>query len=211
VIHLYAFVDGLRDLPLLDGAGGETLEARPLGFITAVVGRVDTALPATAATALAHGNVVEALGECAAAVLPARLGRPFADHAELVEATQPRLPALRERLLRVRGCVELGVRVAASERSEPDGDGDGAFYLRRRAAEQAAHAELRAELDAALRPHTVEHRADDGGAVRAAYLVRRADVAAFAREVDRFAERHPGLAVVCTGPWAPYSFVEEPT
>jgi hypothetical protein len=42
--------------------------------------------------------------------------------------------------------------------------------------------------------------------VDARYLVARADVAGFAAEVERYAREHPELAVVCTGPWAPYTF-----
>ena len=40
----------------------------------------------------------------------------------------------------------------------------------------------------------------------ARYLVARSDVAGFAAEVERYAREHPELAVVCTGPWAPYTF-----
>jgi hypothetical protein len=44
--------------------------------------------------------------------------------------------------------------------------------------------------------------------LNAAYLVARADVAAFREAVARL-EHAPGVTVVCTGPWPPYSFATE--
>lgn len=205
MIHLYAFVDGLRRLPAVRGAAAEPLVARPLPGLTAVVGEPDSPLPATTETAIAHGAVVEALREHADAVLPVRLGVPFADAAAFHAAVQPQLPALRERLMRLRGCVELGVRIATPDADESR---DGTTYLRRRAAASAARAALAEELHAAVRPYALERRVDDSTTFRGAYLVRRADVDVFARQVDRFGGRHPEAAVVCTGPWAPYSFAE---
>ena len=46
------------------------------------------------------------------------------------------------------------------------------------------------------------------GVVRISYLVRTPDVQRFSGEVSRLALAHPELALSCTGPWAPYSFVE---
>jgi len=203
MIHLYAFVDGLDGLPALTGAGGEPLAARPLPGLTAVVGELDSALPATSEAAIAHGTVVESLCDHAAAVLPVRFGGSFADTAAFHAAVQPHVAALRDRLTRLHGCVEVGVRIAVAERAEPV---PGAAYLRRRAAETAARAALADELHAGVRPYVLDRRVDEGAPFRGAYLVRRADVEAFARQVDRFARQHPDAAVVCTGPWAPYSF-----
>jgi hypothetical protein len=205
VIHLYAFVDGLHNLPGIRGAAGEPLIARPLPGLTAVVGEPDSPLATTTETAIAHGAVVEALREHAEAVLPVRLAGPFADAAAFHAAVQPQLPALRERLMRLRGCVELGVRIATPD---PEESRDGATYLRRRAAVSAARATLAEELHTAVRPYALERRVDDSTTFQGAYLVRRGDVEAFARQVDRLGGRHPEAAVICTGPWAPYSFAE---
>jgi hypothetical protein len=43
--------------------------------------------------------------------------------------------------------------------------------------------------------------------LRAAYLVERANVARFRALVERLQQQHPEIAVLCTGPWPPYSFV----
>jgi hypothetical protein len=44
--------------------------------------------------------------------------------------------------------------------------------------------------------------------LRAAYLVDRDAIGAFTRLVARLDDRHPGLQLLCTGPWPPYSFAE---
>jgi hypothetical protein len=210
VIHLYAFVEGLRALPCVNGAGGERLEVCSPAGLTAVVGNVHAALPTTAETAIAHARVVESIGERAQAVLPARLDRPFPDVEALIDALRGRTAALRSQLVKVSGCVEVGVQVAQARTPSIAADGGSGSYLRRLAAENAARAAVAEELQRALDVCAVDCRVDSrsDGTFRAAYLVRREDVDRLGRRVDDFAARRPELAVVCTGPWAPYSFAE---
>jgi hypothetical protein len=44
--------------------------------------------------------------------------------------------------------------------------------------------------------------------LRAAYLVERGSVRDFTARVDTLQREHPELALLCTGPWPPYSFTE---
>lgn len=212
MIHLYAFVDGLRSLPSRTGVAEEALELRALDGVDAVVGAIDAPVAESFDSALAHGLVVEALLDCADAVLPARFGRPFADDAALVDATAPRLEELQTRLAGVRGCVELSVRIGAADPRRPEAD-DGASYLRRLAAATAARDSRIAEAHGALETHAVESRVEPltrgTSLFRAAYLVRRNDIDAFAHAVDRLADELAGASIVCTGPWAPSSFAQE--
>lgn len=183
MIHLYAFVRGVTELP----AG---LEARPFGSVAAVTGD-DEPDP------LRHGLVVEGLLDRAEAILPVRFGERFATEDDLSAAIAPRLEALEGQLDHVAGCVEVGVRVVP--RREPaDGD-DGAGYMRARLREQLAAEEVHRALAAQARDSVQTSR--DAG-----YLVFRDEVAAFSRAVERLLESHPALDVLCTGPWAPYSF-----
>lgn len=213
MIHLYAFVDELDRMPARCGAAGEALRAQRLGDITAVVGEVAQPLPPTTETAVAHDAVVESLLEHAAAVLPARLGRPFADRAALAAATNGNLPGLRRTLARVRGCVELGVRIGGDKPAASARAADGTAYMRRLAAVTARREALADEAEVLLRPCVVDsrndHPRDPGTLFRAAYLVRRDAVDGFARRATRLSEQHPELTVVRTGPWAPYSFAGE--
>jgi hypothetical protein len=50
--------------------------------------------------------------------------------------------------------------------------------------------------------------------LRASYLIEAPVLARFRATVERLQRAHPGAAILCTGPWPPYSFVAnaaEPT
>jgi len=213
MIHLYAFVSGLRKLPSRTGVAGEPLGLQEFDGVDAVVGTVDAPVAESIESAIAHGLVADALLECADAVLPARFGRPFADDAALAEATTPRLSELRARLAGVTGCVELSVRVGVTPTSSPDEPTDGTSYLRALAAATVERDSRIAETHGALSEHAVDSRVEPltrGAALfRGSYLVRRLDVDAFAHEVDRLAARLPDASILCTGPWAPSSFAQD--
>jgi hypothetical protein len=183
VIHLYAFVRGVSRLD----AG---LEAQSFGSVTAVTG-ADEPDP------LRHGLVVESLLECAESVLPVRFGERFETQEDVAAAIVPRLEALEQQLDHVAGCVEIGVRIVP--RPEPDDGVSGAAYMRGRLREQRAADDLHRTLEARARDSVQTSR--DAG-----YLVARDDVDAFSSVVRRLLESHPAVDVLCTGPWAPYSF-----
>ena len=183
MIHLFAFVAGLRELE-------PDLEARRVGAVTAVLGREEP-------DPLRHGLVVEALTARADAVLPVRFGARFADEAELESAVRPRLEALERQLEHVAGCLEVGVRIVP--RGETVHGTDGSGYMQARLREQLAAEEVHRALAARARDSVRTSR--DAG-----YLVARAEVEDFSEAAARLLESHPALDVLCTGPWAPYSF-----
>lgn len=183
MIHLYAFVRGLRE----PGAG---LELRSFGRAQAVVGGGEP-------DPLHHGLVVESLVDRAEAVLPVRFGERFAGEEDLAAAVQPRLEALERQLDHVAGCVEIGVRIVP--RREPTDGDDGSAYMRARLSEQLAADEAHRALAAQARDSVQTSR--DAG-----YLVARSDVDSFALAVEQLLDSHPALDALCTGPWAPYSF-----
>jgi hypothetical protein len=183
VIHLYAFARAPHQLE--DG-----LAVRPFGRVCAVVGREEP-------DPLQHGLVVERLLDQAEAVLPVRYGQRFADEAELASAVAPRVEALERQLDHVAGCVEVGVRIVP--RREPERAEDGSAYMQARLLEQRATEEVHRALAARARDSVRTSR--DAG-----YLVARSEVAGFSAAVERQLDAHPSLDVLCTGPWAPYSF-----
>jgi len=203
---------GLRSLPSRTGIAGEPLRLRTFDGVDAVVGTVNAPVAESVESAIAHGLIAEALLECADAVLPARFARPFADDAALADATTPRLSELRARLAGVSGCVELSVRIGAPTPA-PEEATDGTSYLRALAAATVERDARIAETHGALSAHALDSRVEPltrGAALfRGSYLVRRLEVDAFAREVDRLAARFPDASIVCTGPWAPSSFAQE--
>ena len=124
------------------------------------------------------------------ALLPIRYGTRVEDDAAAAAAVAPRDAELAAALDRVRGAVEVSVRAVA---------GDGAAT----AAPEAVHE----RLSAAAREHA---RHDGPEPLRAAYLVDTGAVAGFVATVRELQHEHPGLSILCTGPWPPYSFAEAP-
>lgn len=183
MIHLYAFVRGLGELE-------PGLEARPFGRLVAVTGDEEP-------TPVEHGLVVEGLLDRAEAVLPVRFGQRFATADDLAGAIAPRLEGLEGQLDHVAGCVEVGVRIV--ERDEPVDIEDGAAYMRARLSRQLAVEEVHRVLAEQARD-SVQTNRDTG------YLVARDEVGGFSLAVRKLLETHPTLDVLCTGPWAPYSF-----
>jgi hypothetical protein len=141
--------------------------------------------------------VIEGLVGRADAVLPVRFGERFASDDDLAAAVAPRLEALERQLDHVAGCVEIGVRVVPHRESEEGTD--GATYMRARLREQRSVDDVHQALAAHARDSVRTSR--DAG-----YLVARRDVVGFSSVVERVLESHPALDVLCTGPWAPYSF-----
>jgi hypothetical protein len=211
VIHLYAFADELRALPELDGVDGAPLERRELDGFEAVLSRRArrTDDGTLRADALAHGGVVEALVELAAAVLPVRFGEGADGDRELAHTVGERSPDLRRALDRVRGCVEVGLRVSGADQTRLAPAATGAAYMQAlRSAEeerQRTIVALHDELALLSRETRVEAPAP-AGPFAAAYLVERDALPELRDRAASFADAHPQLAVLCTGPWAPYSF-----
>jgi hypothetical protein len=191
LIELYAFACGIHGLP--DGC-----RAAQLGHVAAVFG---SAGGETRDDAVRHGLVVQALLETCDAVLPVRFGERFGDVTELVAAVTPRVHELEDRLAAVDGCVELAVRAARAEQAVPD----GAAYMRAGLQATRAASALHALLEDRARAAVVTQSPllHD-----ACYLVARDDVDDFAARVAAYGAEHPELSLVCTGPWAPASFVE---
>jgi hypothetical protein len=137
-------------------------------------------------------------------LLPVRFGTVVADEKAAVAAIAPRSEALARALDRVRGAVELSVRAVASRADEPRTE-SGSEYLRERIAGERLARALHEPLAALARDSVL---LDGPEALRAAYLVDRGAVGAFVERFRRLQGEHRELAVVCTGPWPPYSFTE---
>jgi hypothetical protein len=200
VIHVYAFAAGLDELPELTGLEDRPLERRVIDGIEAVVSRREGTSrdEDVRGDAYVHGTVVEALVDCSAAVLPVRFEQRPVDDDLFAQTVSDRAPGIRRALDQVRGCVEIGVRVISSPVRAKSSS--GAAYLRERRV--ASGAELH-ELIVPLASDSMP------GSGTAAYLVPRGRLSELRDCVQRYAEQHPELTILCTGPWAPYSFTTE--
>jgi hypothetical protein len=215
VIHVYAFAEQLRALPELDGVDGAPLERRQVDGFDAVVSRRARTSDASSlrGDALAHGVVVEALVGLAASVLPVRFGEGAGDEPALGRLLAERSPELRRALDRVRGCVEIGLRIAGDDAARPAPAATGVAYMQglREVEEERRRTigALHEELTRLARETRIDAPVPAGLRFSAAYLVDRGALAAARDRTDRFASGNPQLSVLCTGPWAPYSFAEE--
>ncbi|HYZ30459.1 MAG TPA: GvpL/GvpF family gas vesicle protein [Thermoleophilaceae bacterium] len=213
MIYVYAITDARPPALMSTGIGGARVESTAAAGLYAVCSvHADEADVAPAPDALwAHEAVVDELLSTNT-VLPLRFGTTLGDADALRDLLRREQGRFCNLLDRVRGHVELAVRVALPD---PDGDveapADGAVYLKMRAANrqarEAAAQIVLAPLDDLATASS--HRQDDAAVLRASYLVRPEEVARFAAEVRRLQDAHPQLTVSCTGPWAPYSFVRE--
>ena len=100
----------------------------------------------------------------------------------------------------------------------PPATGRGSAYLWARLASeretrdrQRANLRLVREAYELLASHAnaskLDNAPDDRHGTSAAFLVPRECIESFGKVVGEVANAHPELALLCTGPWPPYSFV----
>src|SRR5436190_15749770 len=135
MVHLYALADHPAQLPAVAGIGASPLVSSAVGPVAAVFGEVGgESTEPTEAAILANAHVVDELAKANDAVLPARFARPYEDEAVLLTSIRERAAQLRDSLDRVRGCVEMGVRVVRNENGGAIAtpSGSGSDYMRSR-------------------------------------------------------------------------------
>jgi hypothetical protein len=208
VIDLYAVTDDpAPPLPAVAPLHAVTSNGLAVVCAPSVEGHV------SAETLWRHEEVVEALMEDRD-LLPVRYGTRVDGDAAAARVLVERHDDLLTALDRVRGAVELSVRVQSdSVESTGPAPTSGAGYLRSKASSEAAresagHA-LHEPLSGLARSSVRRDPRSPGEVLRAAYLVERDEVQRFTDEVARLQEAHAELQLLCTGPWPPYSFAQQ--
>jgi len=237
MIYVYAITDR-PEAPLPCQLGLQDAELAKIAWcdVAAIVSAFDgVRLSETADEIWRHEEVVEELMSDRA-VLPARFGTlsPSRQHVGAMLRRTNR--ALIQDIERVRGQVEIGMRFlsaiednaqdshppTSSGASAPPGTGPGSIYLRARLARERAlrnrqQAKLILVQDVYRRlaslanASRLDNEADGRHGTSAAFLVPRDGMASFRDLVTEVAKAHPELALLCTGPWPPYSFVSAAT
>jgi hypothetical protein len=215
VIYLYAVAEGIDELPPVAGVDGAALERRQVAGLDLVVSEgAPSGIEPTEEAVLAHARVVEALVPRSNALLPARFGRAFSDEGLLEAAVRDGAPALREALARVRGCVELGLRVVGEEHGPSRAAPSGRAYMEERLAKTTEAEELAEQLHEKLaslaRTSVREIATTPRFLLSGAYLVEPDRVDRLRARVWELEAAHPKLSFACTGPWPPYSFTGGP-
>ena len=165
---------------------------------------------------LEHAAALEAIDR-RLCVLPMRFGAAVDDEAELRSMLQCRRDEWLDRLGRVDGACEMGVRITLPISPPPSADASSAASSPSTYLEQRRSHYRNADAANSLADQTVQDvvgrlQADcrdwrrlpssSPGVVRLAFLVDRGRAEAFRRRVERSQDN---CAVV--GPWPPYSFV----
>lgn len=211
MIYLYAITEPDASAPACRGLDDAPLEFVAVAEVAGLYSSHEWIEPRPQPESLwRHEEVVEAaLGGGAA--LPARFGTTFADARSLAAALEPHAQTLREQLERLRGCVELAVRVGFPE-AEQTVPASGRAYLETKLSRKRRNEAVVAETLAPLSELATCARTNEGRSagedICASYLVPRGWVEPFVEKVRTLAENSPQLALSCTGPWPPYSFVE---
>jgi hypothetical protein len=227
-LYVYAIVDQPEiALPAVTGVGNAAISGLRAGDLMAVISQTDLGtVPLSRDNLLCHERVIEALMS-ARAVLPTRFGTTAESAERLQKALETNGAGYSRNLDRVRGRVEIALRVgwepaeeapAARPRVSEAASGRGYMLalLKQTQASQRQRDDaetLAAALTAGL------HDLADGIVekvlptpkllLKAAYLVRREDVPEAKRRIEALRAAHPNLAILATGPWPAYSFVEE--
>jgi hypothetical protein len=147
-------------------------------------------------------------------VLPLRFGSRLDSEDELATALRERQQSLKRSLDRVRGRVELGVRVLDEGDAPPRGGArSGRDYLLGRVAAHRRSEQAAREVHEPLTELAAASQRSDQPAPPAilvgSYLVDEAEVEAFRERAEALGQSQEEVRVVVTGPWAPYSFADE--
>jgi hypothetical protein len=138
-------------------------------------------------------------------LLPVQFGASVQDEQSAERILVDRHDELAAALDRVRGAVELALRVRAVGETRAV-HANGRDYLAARRTSSDAAQRLHERLEAMARSAVTRSGSD---LFRASYLVDKDAVPAFVAEVGRAQDACSELLLLCTGPWPPFSFAGE--
>lgn len=204
------WVYGICDRPELASPRRRGLAQAPLDSLReqallAVFTRHAHSVGEPAADALwAHERVVERL-MTDRTVLPMRFGSTVADEAELRRFLVDRQATLVAALAAIAGRVELGVRILA-QREHGGPVASGREYVLSKLRDGARADRVHEPLAALAADSRLQPPRGGDEVLRGAYLVDRSAISRFRTGVQRLQQAHPEVAILCTGPWPPYTF-----
>lgn len=199
----------------MDGLGGDDarLEALAEGDLTAVVSdEVDPGQGQGIEQLWRHERMIESLME-RIPVLPVRYGSRLPDRAHVRALLRDRRDELTSALARVGGAVELSVDARTRSMDTSERPLSGREYMLGRLAQHRSTTEIMDRLQslgAFARASQMRPLRPPAVGVNGAYLMEPEAVEEFARRVAELAGSLSDVDVVCTGPWPPYTFAEEP-
>ncbi len=195
MIYLYAITPRSgRPLPDRAGMGDQALEKLEIGPVDAVISRcLGGRFPLSESNLWIHEGVVESLMKTRC-TLPVRFGTYLSDEEALVELIARNLDTLLVDIVRLEGCVELGLRVLGASPEEHETGELSAMRI---------HESILAEVEGSLDTTP----GAQGALLTGIYLVKKDRLQHVQAHIGRLRARFEGLNFLCTGPWPPYHFV----
>jgi hypothetical protein len=220
-IYVYGIVPSDTDLTDERGIRDEEVFAVTEGRLSALCSSVEreTLVP-NEEDLWAHERVLESAME-RGPVLPARFGSFFPDPPGVIDVLSERGEAFEKRLSALDGKAEIGIRafLASLRDSDLPESTDGRSYMMNRLAQRKAEEEeiararelwerVHAFVDGAYVEHRVTFVPNRMVAFSATYLVESESADEFVDKIDEN-ELPDEVELFFTGPWPPYSFVDE--
>ncbi|MBV8734706.1 MAG: GvpL/GvpF family gas vesicle protein [Solirubrobacterales bacterium] len=213
MIHAYLICEPATAAPLPKRRGlrGAKLRATTAEGLAAVYSS-HRSFGASPELVLAHERVIEAVME-RGPVLPLRFGTRLEHERDLVAFMGARRAELLAAIDRVRGRVEMGLRVIPRVRrgGQRDETSSGRAYLLERVEKhrlsERAKREVHLPLTRLATADVVATRVTPPAILAASYLVPADRVENFRTAAGRLAAGVAEVQSFVTGPWPPYSFV----
>ncbi|MEI8190651.1 MAG: GvpL/GvpF family gas vesicle protein, partial [candidate division NC10 bacterium] len=214
--------------PAIRGLGGMPVYLIPWRTLAALVSDASSeGYPADPAHATCHAAVVEAAMQ-GGPILPVRFGTLLGGTQRVISMLEEHSATFEESLQRLRGRVEMGLKVLWEAGAAPPVEdhlpsdldpaaGPGRRYLFQRLGEEQTSEAIRVRgegliqsIQTALDPLTEASRLRRFATPRllldAAYLVSRERLGMFCEGVERLGKQESGVRCLLSGPWPPYSF-----
>jgi hypothetical protein len=236
-LHLYCIAPAAHLPTGVVGIGGAPVRGIPCGDLTLWVSAHDAPAAASMDAIKAHNTVVTAGMTAEVTPVPLRFGQYFSDEADAIASISTSHEKWQALLLRIAGAVEYGVRVFEPERETAEeaggspardpsieerdsaavpGGGPGSRYLaalaqRKRGPEAAARAVLESmakEMDGLLLEQRSQPLRTEHGVLSVAHLLHPREAAQYQAALERVRAQLPHLRLLSSGPWPPYSFVQ---
>lgn len=219
VLYVYAVTASRPRSMAVAGLHGLPLRVIANGPLEAIYSEHEVAPEPDEDLLWAHEQVVEGLMK-ESTLLPMRFASTVEGPEALATMLEQRRGEFLAALERVQGAIELSVRARLSSEPEPGdepeppaGLGPGTAYLFERVRfqrrEEAMVDLIHHPLTLLAKRSVLTPSRGNARELKAAYLVDEGMVEDFSHRVGRLDATLSDVAVSCTGPWPPYSFVSE--
>jgi hypothetical protein len=214
-LYAYCLTEGVDSMPeRVQGiSGAEVRIFKTVDFSLLVSDFAGEVVQVHRESALVHAAVVRSVLD-QTTPLPFRFGTLVTED-QLRSYLTARRDALFANLARVRGCVEMNVKIISdtkevvpSDQHSPEKPGTAFLAEKLRGASEAKNVAgwLGGVLGEAVRETLIKTNLTDQLLLAAAHLVERGSVARYREIVKAARAERPELKFLISGPWPPYSF-----